>query len=439
MRRFFFFFLFSLIVSNIFIAQNPQIDSLKKLLFVEREDTQRVNEIAALSKQLILIGDFDSAMYYNQKANLLSSKIKFKKGLAVSYTYYGLIYFSKGNYHEAVKNYYLSLKLREELKDKAGIAATYHNLGNVYYSQKNMKGAMNSYQMSLKIKRETGDTLDSHYAHTINNLGNFYEEAVNFPEAMKYYEASIAIEKRIGDIPGLISAYGNVANVYIYLKLYDKAFENYYTILRLADSTGDKASIAAIYNSFGNLCYQLNRQKEALVWLEKGLDLSARIGSKEDIMTSYGYRTDVYAILKKYKESLADYKMWIAYRDSLNNEESTKKIVQAEMNYEFEKRVAATKLEQEKKEVIAAAESRKQKIIIRSVCGILLFVVAFAIFAFRSYRQKQKANIEITLQKEIIEQKQKEILDSINYASRIQRAIITSETYIERILKKRMR
>lgn len=115
-------------------------------------------------------------------------------------------------------------------------------------------------------------------------------------------------------------------------------------------------------------------------------------------------------------------------------EENTKKQVRSEMNYEFEKKEAAAKLEQEKKEAIAQAESRKQSIIMYSVCGILVLVFAFAVYAYRSYLQKQKANLEITRQKEIIEVKQKEILDSIHYAKRIQTALIASDKYIERNL-----
>src|SRR6202008_1490050 len=127
------------------------------------------------------------------------------------------------------------------------------------------------------------------------------------------------------------------------------------------------------------------------------------------------------------KNALYHYKTFIETRDSLFNEANTKKLVQSEMNFEFEKKEAATKLEQEKKEAVSAAESRKQKIVIWSVCGILLLVMAFAVFAYRSFLQKKKANIAITLQKHIIEEKQQEILDSIYYARRIQRALLTHE------------
>ena len=49
---------------------------------------------------------------------------------------------------------------------------------------------------------------------------------------------------------------------------------------------------------------------------------------------------------------------------------------------------------------------------------------------------KQKTNVEINKQKDVIEAKQKEILDSIHYAKRIQNVLMTSEKYIGKNLDK---
>ena len=46
----------------------------------------------------------------------------------------------------------------------------------------------------------------------------------------------------------------------------------------------------------------------------------------------------------------------------------------------------------------------------------------------------EEKNEIIEKQKHIVEEKQKEILDSIHYASRIQRALLTNEKYIYRKL-----
>ena len=60
---------------------------------------------------------------------------------------------------------------------------------------------------------------------------------------------------------------------------------------------------------------------------------------------------------------------------------------------------------------------KKKNIIIGSVAGGLFLTVIFAIFLFNRFQVTNK-------QKQIIETKNKEITDSINYAQRIQQAIL---------------
>ena len=66
----------------------------------------------------------------------------------------------------------------------------------------------------------------------------------------------------------------------------------------------------------------------------------------------------------------------------------------------------------------------------------LACVLVLAIVFYRNYRNSQKQKKLIEVQKYLVEEKQKEILDSIHYARRIQRALIASEKYVERSLKK---
>jgi Ca2+/Na+ antiporter len=67
---------------------------------------------------------------------------------------------------------------------------------------------------------------------------------------------------------------------------------------------------------------------------------------------------------------------------------------------------------------------------------MLILVLIFAIYVYKSFKERQRVNIEITLQKQIIEEKQNEIVDSIHYAKRIQTALITSEKYIDKNLNR---
>lgn len=112
------------------------------------------------------------------------------------------------------------------------------------------------------------------------------------------------------------------------------------------------------------------------------------------------------------------------------------------MTYEFEKKEALTKAAQDKKDALAATEMKKQQIIRYAVSGILILVILFTLFLYNRFRliRKQKNIIELKerethTQKEIIEEKHKEITDSINYAERIQRSFLATTEMLDKNLK----
>jgi antitoxin component YwqK of YwqJK toxin-antitoxin module/serine phosphatase RsbU (regulator of sigma subunit) len=65
--------------------------------------------------------------------------------------------------------------------------------------------------------------------------------------------------------------------------------------------------------------------------------------------------------------------------------------------------------------------------------GLGMFLL-LSLLIFRGYRQKRKDNTALAMQKRLVEEKQKEILDSINYAKRIQAAILPPSRIVKEML-----
>ena len=104
-----------------------------------------------------------------------------------------------------------------------------------------------------------------------------------------------------------------------------------------------------------------------------------------------------------------------------------------------EQDIAKAKADQDKKDAVAVSEARKQKIVLWSVISGLMLVLGFAGFIFRSLRITGRQKQLIEQQKHLVEEKQKEILDSIRYAKRIQTALMPTEKYIDKTLKRLMK
>ena len=93
------------------------------------------------------------------------------------------------------------------------------------------------------------------------------------------------------------------------------------------------------------------------------------------------------------------------------------------------------KADEEKKEAAHKAELKQRAIVLYSVLAGLLIVLVFAGFVFRSLRIRNKQNKIIVAQKEVVEEKQREILDSIEYALRIQTAILPPTRIVKQYLE----
>ncbi|MGZ4098351.1 MAG: tetratricopeptide repeat protein [Bacteroidia bacterium] len=445
---------FSFSINAAFSQKN---DSILSAINLQKDDTSKVNALNAHARELILTADFISAIPIANKALELSEKLNFKKGKSISSTMLGVSYFGLGNYPEALRYHYMSLRIREELGDQKLIAATYHNIGNVYYSQGNVDEAMKNYQSSINIKRKLNDTLDSHYAHTLNNVANYYSGKNNKRRALELYNTSWQISLKLADLLGMLSIRNNMGNIYMNSGNYTEAEKIYLECLGIAEEMGDKASIAAIYISIGNLYLVQKKWNKAKALVTKGLEQAILVGSKDDIKNGYSYLWQINEGLGDYKKAYSDFVNYSNYRDSLDNEENTRSSTQTQMLYEFYKKEKLAKAEQEKKDLEYASHRKQQFMIMWASVSGLLLVIIFSFFLYNKFRiiQKQKITIEdqkleVELQKDlagqrmifaekqkaIIEKKQDEILDSIIYARRIQVSLLPSEKMIDKTLRR---
>ena len=437
-------FLFLLVIASIAkqsYAQQNKIDSLLTLIKTDKEDTNKVNHINNLSREYILTNEDDKGLVYAKQALALAQNVGFKKGKAVSFYYIGNIYRDQGNYADALKNYYASLEIREDIKDKKNIAQCYNNIGTVYHSEGNHSDALKNYYASLKIREEIKDKKG--ISGSYNNIGAVYYEQANYPETLKNYAASLKIKEELKDNFGLSQSYNNIGLVNFRLGNYSEALKNYLDALKIEEELKDKQGIASSYNNIGYLYTKENKAKEAATYLNRGLQLSTEIGNKAITRGSYKGLALLDSTMGNYKAAFEHYKLFIVYRDSLTNEETKKKSLQAGMQYEFDKKEMAAKAEQDKLDAINKEEKKKQGIIIYAVAGLLILVAVFAVFMYSRFRitHRQKIIIEnqkVTVDKayEELHEKNKEVMDSIHYAKRIQNALITSERYIGNALER---
>ncbi len=209
--------------------------------------------------------------------------------------------------------------------------------------------------------------------------------------------------------------------------------------LTVFEGAGIKTGIAGTTLDLGEFYLKKKNYHEAERYFHYSFKVASAIGSKVIIKKNYIRFATIDSIKNDYKGALKNYKMFIVYRDSLINEESTKKTIQVQMQYEFDKKEAAVKAANDKLSAVQTAEKNRQQIILVLVSCVLLLVLIFSGFIFRALGITRKQKQLIEQQKHLVEEKQKEILDSIRYARRIQTALLPTEKYIEKTLMRLMK
>ncbi len=436
-----------------------------------------------------------------KKLSLKLSKIEkhfyyFEK--AYSLNVLGIVEYDKGNYNEALRYYSNSLKMLTLLKNKSGIAAGLNNIGSCYQRQGNITKAVEYFRKSLKIQESLKNKIG--IASSLGNIGLLYKEQGDLANALAYSNKSLLLLKSINDQQRIELTYNIIGHIYLLLtddikqgiesdtvkKLLKLSLYNLNQGKLIAEKIGDEQDLANILTNIGSNYLAQKKLDSALSYYNKGLAIYQKFNDQFGLCNAYNNLGEAYlqlGLLDKSEKLLLDglrlsqenklvlnirdaaeslfmvhekkgnsdkalemYELYVSYSDSIASDETKKEIVRHEFKYQYEKKATADSIVNAKQREIKNAEIAEQKAEIKAkriqqfmLFGGLALILIFAGFMFNRVKITLRQKKEIETQKEMVEEKQKEIMDSIRYARRIQRALLPSAKYIDKSLKKYFR
>jgi tetratricopeptide (TPR) repeat protein len=399
------------------ILKNTKSDSVKCLVLNQLFEISPADSKEELNAQLEkIIQAHSSALnqgqsfYYSQNAKLILNQ--------------GLISADKGDLLKALADFNWSLSLMNASENKAGKARVLYEISELSITQgdfeKSYKHAKESYAIYEQLNNKYG------MADCWEDLGNYHEYyEKNLEKALACYFEGLKLCKQLGYKKRLAYLQGNIARVYLKQNKIDDALVYNFSSLRVKEEIGDKKGAGYSLHKIGQVYFKEGNIKMAFDYALKSMVVAQELGYPASIKRSAELLNKVYKKQGKYKEASEMFELFIQMRDSLNNLALQKAAVQKEMQFEYEQKKLYDKVQMEKEEAVRTVQKRKQMIVMWSVVVVLIIVALFAIMIYRALRHSNH-------QKKIIEEKQKEILDSIHYARRIQKALITNESYINK-------
>lgn len=384
-------------------------------------------------------------------------------------------YYLLDNYDAARTYYFKALELAKLTNNKAKIAKELSSLGDIYRLQDKNTIALNLLFQSASLFRELKDARQ--LANNLSLIGDI-NRCINQPtDALKYLNEALEISKNNNFPKEQAFCFSSMGAVYHRLKKYKTARDNYEEGLEIAKSLKDTSRIIDFQYSIGDLLIEQNHTTEALNFFKNALELSkasddqynlglcyvglAKVSYKQKqykktaiygmlgyelgkSLTAPGICSDAVEIMYKAYYAAGDYKKAFEYlklkkelNDSTTNLIQVKQQTQLEFNFVNaykEKQDSIIRAEKERqRELVHEAKSRQQQALVIAGIIAVLTAILVIIIIFRFYQKEKSSKQIIAQQKNMVEAKNKEILDSINYAKKIQQAIIPSSIEMDNI------
>lgn len=425
----FLIFHFTVLICSLTRASSSNIDSLKSLLNSSNPTFKSI-VLVELCKNYIYTNQ-DSALKYGLLGVQAAEKIGHTTNQAYALNSLGILYKEKGDYLNALDSYIKAEKLFEEKNDLDGRTMTTINLGRIYELQNLFDKALSQYKLALSYCEKTKSKKNQ--ALVLNHLGSFYYSTNDKDKALEYFALYLKSGQELNNSDQIMEGLNNIAVIYQELGQYEQALANFNQYLMYSRKNHDKHSQVIAYHNIA-LVYQDQKSIiKSISYLDSSIALATEIRDFEDLIEIYDSYTEIFTKANNYEKAFETFQLKAAAKDSLLKQTRDQQFIEMSTKYETDKKDAENK--------ILKSESEKQRTINTAITIGLILVAALAFFVYRSYRVKQKANTllskqntEIKQQKGIIEEKQKEILDSISYAKRLQEAILPPINHIQKHL-----
>lgn len=431
--------IFSILIFSICIGQDKKFDSLKQVLLKEKQDTNKVNTLVSISKNLVNSSP-EQAINYGNQALFLAKKLRFNKGEAYALKYLGLGNYVQGKFVETLDFWLKSLTIFKAINDKSGVANILNNIGTVYSNQADDAKALEYYLLSLKIAEEIEDNL--RIATALQNIGNVYlNKKATYDKASDYLLKAMHLIEKQNDKAAIVTITTNLGEVNLKMNRYDSALHYYQKSLKASENSEDLSTIF-IFINIGKAYANKREYDVAIEYQQKGLDLAKKLKAKLYIAHSllaladtYKEKGDVNAALKFYTQcesvakevhssydlkdayfglaasyaSLNDFNhaftfqnLYANFKDTLYNIETDRKLSGLQFDFDLEKKQGEINLLTKDKK-LSEVELQRQRLFRNALAigAVLFFIIAFVIY--RIYRIKVKTNKILDKQKDEIE------------------------------------
>lgn len=334
-----------------------------------------------------------------------------------------------GYYDQCQEYNYRLLDIHTRTKDTLGLAVVLNDIAIVNYYKEDYDASLFYEEKAYELYKYLDDSLG--IAMCLINLANCYADKGDPELGLKIYHEALELHQRLNDIPGVAICLGNIGETYHDLERNTEALIYYRKAISLCQE--HKLAdwyILSPYSGRAKLYLVMNLPERGLEDAQKALQIAEESRFRAEKSNALAIISNAYEKLGKHDIALQYFKRHASLEDSIYHDQSMEKIAELNIKYELNEKESELRLQEiafHKQEELA---KRNQQIIWVMVVAVLI-IIAVVYFLFKENRKRQKTNELLNDKNKLIEEKNRDITESIVYARKIQNAILPETTDIQ--------
>lgn len=366
----------------------------------------------------------------------------------------GNVFAGIGDNKNAIRSYRNSLRSMEQIDNKAGVGNALHNLAVLYAQQLDYSHAMEYYRKARKNHLMAGNKLG--FANGAQGLGSLFQklnkktnDPIYLDSAQMYLDSAVVYFVDLDQKLGLANTYNILSIIASRKNDNNKSIEYNELALNLYLEINDATGAASTFSNLSEQYLEQNQLEKALTmanqavfYADKSDQFNAKKAAKHALMLIYKQKGN-------YKKALEVYEEIVQLNDSIVNREMKDEMLLSRFEYELESARLKDSLERQEErritqqqldfQTIEIENARVKSVGLYSALFILLVFVGFVYNRLKMSQKQQriieKQKGEVEFQKHIVEVKNQEIVDSINYSKRLQEAILPKTSQFDRVFR----
>jgi serine phosphatase RsbU (regulator of sigma subunit) len=391
--------------------------------------------------------NLDSHLIYIEKTIVAAQQEKNDTVYGRAIIEKGIYSYTSNKFDESNKYYLKGINIAMQTNDSMGIGSAYINLAMLENRLGVNANVIRYYQAAMRYTYSLLPKVRN-YLIAANGLGRIYLDQLKLDSADYYYNKSLVKSKEFEIEKTYFVALQGLASVDYYKRRYKAAiFKNREAMKHYMD-LGDSATLFLIANNTSSNFLKLNLYDSTKYFLDVASRYSKNQMFDEGFANlSVGY-ADYFAKIGRYDSAYLYMIEYSKLKDSLNNIDAQEQVIKMNSAFEAEKKDLLIK-QQEGTIEIASVKNQQKNYFIYG--GLLAFCIVsiLGFFAFRNYSRVRKANgiiqeqnlqlgvsnQEISEKKDQLEEKNKDIMESMIYSKYLQTAILPKEEQFNKISK----